>query len=106
MFGLEHQSAGWTCTDAVSAIHARGLRQRNIAFRRDVGIEAATSYSDRKSVLSVGTAGFDAFIAEDALGVVAHIEVIVDLNGLVHVFGFTAVTVGAGVIPPHVGLRL
>src|ERR1019366_8828877 len=48
----------------------------------DARVEAATRNRDGERVLGVRTAGFDALVAEDALAVVAHVEIVVDLDGL------------------------
>ncbi|MNC88437.1 hypothetical protein D3C83_42510 [compost metagenome] len=49
---------------------------------RDVGAEAAAGDRDGEGVLGVDAARLDALIAEDALAVVADVEVVVDLGRL------------------------
>ena len=60
---------------------------------RDVGVEAAAGDLDREGVLPLLAARVDALVAEDALRVVAHVEVVVDLDGLRHRRGVGAVPV-------------
>ena len=79
---LEHQRAGRTDADAVAAVDARGVRQRTIRFGRDVRVESAAGDRDGERVLRVGAARLDAFVAEHALRVVAHVEIVVDLHRL------------------------
>ena len=82
VLAAEHQGPGRTDADAVAAIDARGIGQRNIAFRRDPGVEAPARDRDREGVLGVGAARLDALVAEDALPVVANIQVVVNLHRL------------------------
>src|SRR6185503_627168 len=49
---------------------------------RDAGVEAAAGDGDREGVLRVLPARLDALVAEDALRVVAHVQVVVDLGRL------------------------
>ena len=82
VLGLEHQRAGRADADAVAAVDARRLGQRHGLLGRDPGVEAATRDRDRERVLGVLAAGLDALVAEDALRVVADVEVVVDLRRL------------------------
>ena len=79
---LEHQRAGRADADAVAAVDARGVGQRDVGLGRDAGVEAAAGDRDGEGVLGVGAAGLDALVAEDALPVVANVEVVVDLHRL------------------------
>ena len=79
---LVHQRAGRAHGDAVAAVHARRLGQRDVELSRDVRLEAAARDRDRERVLVVDAAGLDALVTEDALRVVAHVEVVVDLHRL------------------------
>ena len=79
---LEHERAGRAHADAVAAEHARRLVERGVELGRDPGVEAAASDRDREGVLGVVAAGLDALVAEDALAVVAHEQVVVDLGRL------------------------
>src|SRR3954467_566264 len=45
-----HQGAGRTDRDAVPAVHARRLRQRNIELGRDVRVETSARDGDREGV--------------------------------------------------------
>ena len=49
---------------------------------RDTGIKPSPRHRDGKGILSVYSAGFHAFVAEDAFAVVANIKVIIGLNRL------------------------
>ena len=82
VLGLEHQRAGRADADAVAAVDARGLGQRHGLLGRDPGVEAAAGDGDRERVLGVLAARLDALVAEDALRVVADVEVVVDLRRL------------------------
>src|SRR5947209_5755908 len=77
---LRHQRTGRADGDAVAAVHARRLGQLDIELGRDVGVEAAARDRDRERVLVVLAAGRDALVTEDALVVIAHVEVVVDLD--------------------------
>ena len=79
---LEHQRAGRADADAVAAVDAGGIGQRHVPLRGDPGIEAAPGDGDRERVLGVLAARLDALVAEDALRVVADVEVVVDLHRL------------------------
>ena len=50
-------------------------------FGRDAGVEAASGDRDRERVLILLAARVDALVTEDALRVVAHVQVVVDLRG-------------------------
>ena len=82
VLGLEHQRAGRADADAVAAVDARRLGQRDGLLGRDPGVEAAPGDGDRERVLGVLAARLDALVAEDALRVVADVEVVVDLRRL------------------------
>ena len=83
VLGLEHQRAGRADADAVAAVDAGRVGQRDRLLGRDPGVEAAPGDGDRERVLGVLAAGLDALVAEDALRVVADVEVVVDLDRLV-----------------------
>ena len=78
----EHQRAGRADTDAVAAVDAGGVGQADVPLGRDAGIEATAGDADGEGVLGIDPAGLDALVAEDALGVVAHVELVVDLDRL------------------------
>ena len=82
VLGLGHQRAGRADADAVAAVDARGLGQGHGLLGRDAGVEPAPGDRDRERVLGVLAAGLDALVAEDALRVVADVEVVVDLGRL------------------------
>ena len=130
ILATKHQGPGRADADAVTAINARRIGQRNIGFRRDPGVKTPAGDRDRKRVLGVGAAGLDTLVAEDAFAVVANIQVVVNLHRLDDRLGGTpvadvmmarlaavafagscrplrwAVALGAGVIPRRVGLCL
>src|SRR6186997_2213636 len=87
VFGGEHQRAGGTDPDAVPAVDARALVEAHRILRRDAGVEPAPGHRDRERVLRVDAAGLHALVTEDAPRVVAHVELVVDLDGLGHAFG-------------------
>ena len=109
VLGGEHQRAGRADRDAVAAVHARRVGQRVGVLGRDAGVEAAPGDGDRERVLPLVAAGVDALVTEDALGVVAHVEVVVDLDRLVHGGGGLAVgllvVAGAPAVAPGVRRR-
>src|SRR5438094_427852 len=82
VLALEHERTGRAHPDAVAAVNACGVRQSDVELGRDVGVEAATRDADRKRVLRVDAAGLDALVAENASRVIAHVEVVVDLDRL------------------------
>jgi hypothetical protein len=82
VLALEHQRAGRADADAVAAVDARRVGQRDVELGRDAGVEAAAGDRDRERVLGVLAARLDALVAEDALRVVADVEVVVDLDRL------------------------
>ena len=90
VLALEHQRAGRADGDAVAAVDARGVGQRVGELGGDAGVEPAPGDGDGERVLPVGAAALDALVTEDALRVVAHVELVVDLRRLVH---------GGGVAP-------
>ena len=82
VLGLEHQRAGRADADAVAAVDARRFGQRDGLLGRDPRVEAAPGDGDREGVLGLLAAGVDALVAEDALRVIADVEVVVDLRRL------------------------
>src|SRR6185503_3345077 len=58
--------------------------ERDVVLGRDAGGEAAAGQRDGEGVLGVLAAGLDALVADDALRVVADVEVVVDLHRLAH----------------------
>ena len=82
IFALEHQRAGGANADAVAAIDASRIGQRNVKLRGNVGREAATRHGNGKSILRVYAAGFHALVAENAFGVVADVKIVVDFYRL------------------------
>src|SRR6266850_7124295 len=84
VFALEHERAGGADADAVSTVDTRGIRKGDVGFGGDPGIESAAGDGNGECVLRIASASFDAFITKDALRVVAHVEIVVDLHGLVH----------------------
>src|SRR5260221_3249788 len=81
-FAHGHQRARGTDCDAVAAVDARRLRQFDVVLGGDVRAEAAARDRDRERVLMVVAARLDALVTEDALRVVADVEIVVDLHGL------------------------
>src|SRR5262245_9458845 len=79
---LEHQSAGGTYRDTVATIDTRRIGQLDREFSRNPSIEAAACYRQRVGVLKVFPTGLDTLVAEDALAVIAYVELVVHLGGL------------------------
>ena len=75
-----HERAGRADGDAVAAVDARRLGQRHVELGGDARLEAASGDRDRERVLVVDAAGLDALVTEDALRVIAHVEVVVELR--------------------------
>ena len=67
VLGGEHQRAGRADADAVAAIDARRIGQRDVVLGRDARVEPASGDGDRERILRVGPAGLDALVAENAL---------------------------------------
>ena len=84
VLALEHERAGRAHGDAVAAVDARGVRERRGELGGDAGVEPAPGDGDRERVLPVGAAALDALVAEDALRVVADVDLVVDLDRLSH----------------------
>src|SRR4051812_21831539 len=84
VLGAEHQRAGRADGDAVAAVDARGVRQLHGELGRDARVEPAARDVDRERVLVLVAARVGALVTEDALGVVAHVERVVDLDRLAH----------------------
>src|SRR3972149_5364142 len=84
VLAAEHERSGRADADAVAAVDAGRLRQGDRLLGRDPRIEATPRDGDGERVLGIDTAGLDALVAEDAPGVVADIELVVDLDGLRH----------------------
>ncbi len=82
VLGGRHQRAGRTDGDAVTAIDAGRVRQRRRELGRDVGVEPPAGDGDRERVLVLLTTRVDALVAKDALGVITHVQLVVDLDGL------------------------
>src|SRR4029077_7858708 len=49
---------------------------------RDPGVEPAPRHGDRERVLGIDATRLDALVAEDAAGIVADVELVVDLDRL------------------------
>src|SRR5687768_14307339 len=62
-----HQRARRADGDAVAAVDACRVRQRDGELGRNMRAETAAGHRDRESVLVVGPARLDAFVAEHAL---------------------------------------
>ncbi len=103
---LRHQRAGRTDGDAVAAVDAGRLGQRHVELGRDVRAEAAAGDRDRERVLGVGAAGLDALVTEDALRVVADVELVVDLHRLLDRERVGAEPIGLRLVPLDVRERL
>src|SRR5204862_6988293 len=82
IFALEHERSRGADADAVSAINASGIRQGDIELRGDVGGEAPSGDSDRKGVLRIHAASFNAFVAENAFCVVSYVKIVINLRRL------------------------
>ena len=84
MLGLEHERTRWAHADAVAAVDAGGVGQRDVELGGDVGVETPSGRGDGEGVLGVLPAGLDALVTEDAALLIAYIEVILDLWPLCH----------------------
>src|SRR5262245_38109237 len=93
IFLFEHECTRGTDPNAVSAVNARGVRQRNVALRRDMRLKSTTGDGNGECVLSIASASFDALVTKNAFGVIANVQIIVDLHGSMHVGGSTSVPV-------------
>ena len=104
VLALEHQRPGRADLDAVAAVDARRLGQRQVVLGRHARVEAAAGDLDHEAVLPLLAAGIDALVAEDALGVITDVEVVVDLDRLGDGGGVGAVPrrVGAVLVVPLV----
>src|SRR6185436_13642259 len=91
VLALEHERPGGAHANAVAAVDARRLGHRDVGFGGDPGIEAAAGHRNGEGVLRVDAARLHALVAEDALAVVAQVEIVVDLHGLGDGLGLRAV---------------
>ena len=82
VFAAEHECAGRADAYAVTAVYAGRVGQADVEFGRDVSVESASGDRNGKGVLRDVAARFDAFVAEDAAGVVSDVAVVVDLHWL------------------------
>ena len=81
----KHECTGGADLNAVAAIDARRVSEINIKFGRDANIEATTRDTDSKSVLPLLATRIDTLVTHDAFGIVAHIQLVVDLDRLQHI---------------------
>src|SRR5206468_8398876 len=82
VLALEHEGAGRADADAVAAVDAGRVGQRHVGLGGDARVETAAGHGDRERVLGVDAARLHALVAEHALRVVAHVEIVVDLHRL------------------------
>src|SRR5262249_47408320 len=68
--------------DAVAAVDASRLGQGYVALGGDAGVEAPAGHRDGEGVLGVAAARLHALVTENALGVIADIQIVVDLDRL------------------------
>ena len=80
--GAGHERPGRAHGDAIPAVDARRLGQGDVVLGGDVGVEAPPGHRDGERVLPLLAAGVHALVAEDALGVVADVELVVVLHRL------------------------
>ena len=79
----EHQRAGRADLDAVAAVDARRVGQRRRRARSEMWASKPRPATAIANVFCASVAArLDALVAEDALRVVAHVEVVVDLRRL------------------------
>ncbi len=83
-FALEHQRPGGAHPDAVAAVDARRIRQQHCELGRDPRVETPSRHREREGVLGILAAGLNTLVAEDALAVIANVEVVVQLDRLRH----------------------
>src|SRR6516225_9138373 len=79
IFRLEHQGACGTDADAVTAIDTSRVGQWYFKLCCNVGGEAAAGHRNRKRILSVYATSFHALVAQDTLGVIADVKLVVNL---------------------------
>ncbi len=94
VFRSEHQCSGWTHPDAVAAEDTGTLGQVNVELGRDPGVESPPGNGNSEGVLGIFATGFDALVAENALGVITHIEGVIDLHRLMNSLGDSPVDLG------------
>jgi hypothetical protein len=82
IFALKHQRSRWADANAVTTIDISRVRQGNVKFSGNAGGEAATRHGNREGILRVYATGFNAFIAKNALGVVADVKFVVNFYRL------------------------
>ena len=78
----EHQSTSGTDANTIATIHAGGIRKRCRKLGRNASVETTASHSNSKGILRIGPAGFHAFVTKDAAGIVANVQVIINLHRL------------------------
>ena len=81
----KHERASRADLDAVAAIDACRIGEIHIEFGRDSDVEASACNPNGKCVLPLFTASVDALVTHDALRIVAHVELVVDLDWLKHI---------------------
>ena len=81
----KHECTSRADLNAVAAIDARRVGEIDIEFSRDANIEATTSNTDSKCVLPLLATCIDTLVTHDAFGIVAHIQLVVDLDWLQHI---------------------
>ena len=87
VLGREHQRTRRAHLDAVAAVHAGRVGELDGELGRDAGVEAPPGDADGPRLLPLLAARVDALVAEDALGVVPHVQRVVDLHRLVDRLG-------------------
>src|SRR5579859_2249371 len=106
VLALEHQGARRAHADAVPAVDTGRIRERRLELGRDVSVEAAARYAQRKRVLCVDAASLHALVAEDAARVVAHVELVVDLDRLLDGGRRRTEAVGLDTVALHPSMHL
>jgi hypothetical protein len=105
IFALEHQRARGADADAVAAIDASRVGKGNVKFSGNVGGEAATCHCNCKGVLRVYAARFHAFVAQNALGVVADVKLVVNFYRLGDCGAGCAEALRMRAVPVHIRLH-
>ena len=81
----KHERSSGADLNAVAAIDTRRVGEIDIKFGRDSNIKSTARNTDCKSVLPLLTTRVNALVAHDAFGIVAYIQLVVDLDWLQHI---------------------
>ena len=89
--------------DAVAAVDAGRVRQRDIEFGADPVVEAAAAHGDSEGPLGIFATGFDALVTKHTAVIGPDVEVVFDLDRVGHSLGcliVVTIEVSAVVVKP------